>query len=73
MMEQTNKPKFCEECNGPRKGRGWIHKDGCSKKSPVFQKTQRACSKCGGSALGRGFRHTESCCQRKTKAIKTTL
>ena len=29
VIEPTEKKKVCEKCGGPRRGRGYAHKDGC--------------------------------------------
>lgn len=53
----------CSECEGPRKGKGWSHNDGCSldtrPKGP-----KNFCPKCNGPARGRGYIHRDHCSKK---------
>lgn len=54
--------RFCPECSGPARGKGFIHTDGCSKKPVKPPSVKRpACSECGGSARGSGWSHAAEC------------
>lgn len=56
----------CDECGGPRRGRGYAHKDGCSEATgAAATKEVETCDKCGGPRRGRGFMHTDSCPTRQ--------
>lgn len=53
-----DKPKTCPDCDGPMRGRGYAHNDGC----PVLKvHVGEKCPACGGPKRGRGFIHIPSC------------
>ncbi len=53
---------LCENCGGPPKGRGWVHKKDCSELIEV--KPSRTCEECGGIARGRGYLHAAGCSKK---------
>lgn len=60
----ARRDELCPECGGPRRGRGYAHKDGCSKDSRRMQQQNRSnetCPECGGMKRGRGFSHKPGC------------
>lgn len=67
--EVDNKPQSCPSCNGPRRGRGYTHVEGCSlstavklaEKKPASTEPKETCQKCGGVRWGRGYNHQKGC------------
>jgi hypothetical protein len=56
------KADTCSECGGPRRGRGYTHKEGCSLNSRASaSKSNEVCSGCGGPRRGRGYTHKKGC------------
>lgn len=52
----------CDECGGPRKGKGFSHAEDCSAApTPQAPKVVETCDQCGGARRGRGFMHTDEC------------
>jgi len=71
----------CPECDGPPRGRGWAHEEGCTKatglKDPNRKPNKGPCPVCGGAPYKRGWIHTEGCsnsgtarAQRKAAKVK---
>jgi hypothetical protein len=63
-----DKPETCPDCDGPMRGRGYAHNDGC----PVLKvHVVEKCSVCGGPKRGRGYIHTPNCSIKTTPKIDT--
>lgn len=65
-IDQTVKVSLtCVECGGPKRGRGFTHKQGCSLAKgvsiPKVPGSVVTCPGCGGPAKGRGFTHKNDC------------
>ena len=63
-VKPSELPENCSECNGPKRGRGYTHTDGCSLSKGVVKdpnKVVATCPACGGPAKGRGFTHKSGC------------
>ncbi len=69
MVATKSQRGSCESCGGPPRGRGWIHKEGCSTLTEV--KPSRKCEECGGIARGRGYIHTEGCSKKAVQPQKS--
>lgn len=61
----------CDECGGPRRGRGYSHEESCS--AIKANKVVETCEECGGARRGRGFMHTDECPNRKVQPERKDL
>jgi len=71
---ETKVKRFCNECLGPARGRGFSHTTACSKnRANAPKKEVVTCPECHSPRRGRGFMHKLDCSQRKNKQATITV